>query len=90
MKILTFKYTKADASTSSRVLLPMTSPAKGYFGVDISELDFEEQAEVALKFEALQQEFYDKVGTLLQEYDISKNFRNFLVENMSEIVEDEL
>jgi hypothetical protein len=90
MKILTFTYTKSDGSQSARVVLPLTSPSKNYFGIDLSELDYEEQASFALGYELLQDEFNQKVHALMKDFDLSKNYRNFLEAQITDLDIDEL
>ena len=89
-KVLSFKYTKANGKTSNRVFVPLNSPSKSYFGVDITELEPVVQADFALQLDALQKKHQEEVETLMQEFDLKTMYRNFLQESMEDIVTENL
>lgn len=86
IKVLSFKYTKSNGKTSSRVFVPFTNPSKSYFGVDITELEPVVQADFALRLDALQKQHQEQVDTLLQEFDLKTMYRNFLQDSMEDVV----
>lgn len=90
MKILNFKYTKAAGKVSQRSFLPINAPTNNYFGIDISELSQEEQADFVINYEKLQLAFLENVEKLMKEFDIATMYRSFIPEKMEDITADEL
>jgi hypothetical protein len=87
MKTLTFKYTKADGSTSYRTLLVMVSPNTMYEGLDISELEPLEMAEVEIEMEKAYKMYLNEITTIKEEFDIKHNYRRFDPNKMTEVNE---
>jgi hypothetical protein len=87
MKTLTFSYTKKDGSTSERTLLALVTPGKMYAGIDISSLAPEQGAEFVNRYEELHADFMAEVKELQAEFDVKHNYRQFLEEGMSDIIE---
>ena len=90
MKIMHFNYTKSSGKESQRTFIPVTSPAKNYFGIDISELDETDQAEFTLAYEEFHREFLDKISQVMKQYDISTMYRSFDPEKMTNIISEDL
>jgi hypothetical protein len=87
MKTLTFNYTKKDGSTSERIILALVTPGKMYAGIDLSSLDPEQGAEFVNRYEELHADFMAEVKELQAEFDLKHNYRQFLEEGMSDIIE---
>lgn len=90
MKLLTFNYQKTANKTTQRTLISLKEPGNLYFGIDISELDEVDKAEVALAIEEVQKEYFDKVAYIMKQYDITTMYRNFDPEKMSDVLAEEL
>jgi outer membrane protein assembly factor BamA len=90
MNILTFKYTKANATASQRVLAVLIKPNTMYEGIDISELEMPEQAMFAEQLDTAYNEYLDKVNMLKQEFDVVNNYRRFDPVKMTDIVSEQI
>jgi outer membrane protein assembly factor BamA len=90
MNILTFKYTKANATASQRVLAVLIKPNTMYEGIDISELEMLEQAMFAEQLDTAYNEYLDKVNMLKQEFDVVNNYRRFDPVKMTDIVSEQI
>jgi len=89
MKLLTFKYSKEDKITN-RVFVPISKPSDLYFGVDISELDMEDQAIFSIEIEKIMLNQKEQIANLMAELDIKHSYRHFRPEQMLELEEHEL
>lgn len=87
MKTLTFKYTKTDGSVSYRTLLVMVSPNTMYEGLDISELEPAEMADVEIQMNAAYQIYLNEISSIKEEFDIKHSYRRFDPNKMTEINE---
>jgi len=87
MKTLTFKYTKADGSVSYRTLLVMVSPNTMYGGLDISELEPLEMADVEVEINKAYNRYLSDIADIKQEFDIKHNYRRFDPSKMTEVNE---
>jgi len=87
MKTLTFKYTKADGSVSYRTLLVMVSPNSMYEGLDISELEPLEMADVEIEINKAYNRYLSDIADIKQEFDIKHNYRRFDPSKMTEVNE---
>ena len=87
MKTLTFKYTKADGSVSYRTLLVMVSPNTMYEGLDISELEPLEMADVELEIGKAYNRYLNEIADIKEEFDIKHNYRRFDPSKMTEVNE---
>lgn len=83
--MISFYYTKESGAISPRVLVPIKTPFPDYFGVDISELDTEDQVAFEERVKVLREEFKVGMDDLMKEYDIKHNYRHFKSERMGEI-----
>jgi len=88
MQIMEFTYTKSPADVSSRVFIPLVKPTDKYFGIDVSDLDVEDQALIANELDQLNQERSDKIETIMAKYDVRTNYRSFIPSKMSDIVDE--
>lgn len=87
MKTLTFKYTKADGSISYRTLLVMVSPNTMYEGLDISELEALEMAELELEINTAYKMYLNEIADIKEEFDIKHSYRRFDPNKMTEVKE---
>ena len=85
MKTLSFKYTKADGTSSYRVLAVMVSPNTMYEGIDMSSLEPIEMAEFQIDMDAAYTEYLNKVTLIKDEYDLNNNYRRFDPTKMTDI-----
>lgn len=90
MKIITFKYTKADATVSKRVLAVLVEPAKLYGGTDISSLSDEDQAVYAMRVDEIRTTYLEKLKEINSAFDLNHNYRQFKPECMSEVVHEDI
>lgn len=90
MSIISFNYVKKGADTSQpKVMIPISKPSDKYFGIDITELDPEDQGEISAKLEKLQNTFSTEVENLMIDYDLKHCYRYFFEEKMSDVVIEE-
>lgn len=90
MNILTFNYTKANGSTSDRVLAVMTKPNTMYEGIDISELDMESQARFADQLNAAYETYLAAITAIKASFDVTHNYRRFDPKKMQAVVSEEI
>lgn len=90
MTILSFEYQKKDSETyKEKVFIPIHMPSDKYFGIDITELDFEDQGVISAKLEALQIKYRADIEELMSEYDLKHCYRYFFPEKMRNVVTEE-
>lgn len=90
MNIITFDYTKADGSTSQRVLVPSAEPNKMFKGTDITSLSAEDQVAYIDAITAAKEEYLTAIANLNEVYDLKHNFRQFDPAKMTNIVRGEI
>jgi len=93
MKLMTFNYSKTKEDTSSREFIPLLNPNKNYFGLDISELEDNETAEVVAFLAKSQQQIESLIKSRtnwLKDHGYGTYFRNFSTEKMQDVVTEEL
>lgn len=88
MNIITFKYAKADGTTSNRTLAVAVEPTKLYGGTDISSLSQEDQAVYALRVNEAKNKYLEELKALNDVFDLNFNYRQFKPEGMTEIVRE--
>jgi len=86
MKTLSFKYTKADGTSSNRVLAVMVSPNTMYEGIDMSSLEPVEMAMFEVAMDAAYTEYLNKITQIKDEFDLNHNYRRFDTDKMTDIV----
>ncbi len=87
MKILSFTYTKDNGDVSSRDFIPLVNPtAKNYFGIDITELDYEDQVFFSKEIQDIEDRKQAEIKAIMEKYDIAHAFRTFSPSKMSEVV----
>ena len=90
MNIITFKYTKADNSTSNRVLAVMLKPNTMYEGIDLSELSEEEQGAAGEACSNAYNDYLIALGAVEEQYDLKYRYRRFNPKCMDNVVSDTL
>jgi hypothetical protein len=85
MGIMTFKYVKAPDDTSDRVFVPISHPSEKYFGIDITELDTEDQALFTNALEDIIDEQKESIEQLMTQYDVKHKYRHFFANKMQEV-----
>ncbi len=85
-KLVEFKYTKAGGSISDRALVVLQEPAKNYAGIDVSQLDNDEFADFTRDLQALKTRQHEEILQLMHNFDLTYNYRQFIPENMSDVV----
>jgi hypothetical protein len=85
MKLVEFKYKKADGSVSDRAVLELVTPAKHMEGIDVSQMPLEEYADFVVDFAQLKNAQHEATMKLLSDYDLKTNYRRFLPDQMSDI-----
>ncbi len=88
MNIISFGYTKENGDKSERVIIKLKEPCPNYFGIDISELDLEDQVAFDEAFSLLKEEHASKINDLMVKFDVKHNFRTFKPERMENIIKE--
>jgi hypothetical protein len=90
MFIRSFTYTKADGSSSNRVLVPMVMPGKFMSGIDITELDTEQQAMYLAELMKAKDRHAMELAELEAKYDLRNRYRQFDPSRMTDVVTEEI
>ena len=88
MNILTFKYTKADCSTSNRVLAPMVKPNTMYEGIDISSLEVADQVMFACAMNVAYNTYMATLEAVKAEFDVTHDYRRFDPKKMDQVISE--
>ena len=89
MNLTTFTYTKSPTDITNRVYIPLAVPSKNYFGIDVSDLDVEDQALISAEITQIELDKQSRINEVMEKYDVRTNFRSFSPEKMSNIVEED-
>ena len=90
MKVLSFKYTKADGSVSNRVLAVMLNPQTMFEGIDISSLEAPDQYLFAKTMNSAYENYLSAIDAAKAEFDLTFDYRRFDPKKMTEVVEEEI
>lgn len=90
MNIITFTYTKAGGKQSERVLSPIVVPNTMYEGIDITELDAEEQSQYVVEIEVAKALFAAECFRIQAKFDVKTNYRRFNPAKMTNVVKDSI
>lgn len=93
MKLMKFEYAKTDKDKSNRDFIALNNPSANYFGLDISEFDEEELAEVLQFLITTQKQLEDILANRtnwLKENGYGSYFRNFSKNKMNNVISEEL
>lgn len=85
MKLVEFKYKKADGSVSDRAVLELVTPSAHLEGIDVSQMPVEDYADFVIDFAQLKNAQHEATMQLLADYDLKTNYRRFLPGQMSDI-----
>ena len=85
MQLTSFEYTKADGTTSKRVIIVTGSPSQNYSGIDISEVSTEDQALYTVAYEKIKAEHDLAIRQLNKEFEMQHRYRQFKPAGMSNI-----
>lgn len=88
VQIKTFDYTKASGEVSQRDVLVLQEPGNMMQGIDISELNQEDQAAYAVYMSRLHDDYLDKIAALNKEYDVINRYRKFDPLKMTNVSEE--
>lgn len=88
MQFKTFKYTKANGTVSDRHMVVLGKPQANFYGIDVTALEPVEFAMLAEKLNALTTEHDERMAQLLKEFDLTHNRRQFIPEQMTDVVDE--
>jgi hypothetical protein len=83
MKLLEFKYTKADGSVSDRAVIELVTPTQFVEGIDVTQLQEGEFALFANEMRELKNAQHEATMALLAKHDLKHNYRRFSPDKMS-------
>lgn len=83
MKYIEFNYTDRNNKASIREALILQEPNKFVNCIDVSELEFDEQAMLASEYNKLLSLFQEELLALYYKYDVVNNYRQFDPEKMN-------
>lgn len=90
MKLVEFKYKKADGSESERAVIELQQPSKHFEGIDVSELPEADFALFVQEFRELKNAQHEATMALLAKHDLKHNYRRFLPEQMAEVTSEHI
>jgi len=90
MRVMTFEYEKASGTVSKRVFVPFVFPSTMWGGVDVSELDTEDQVFYITELEEIKKDYAEKLAGLAYKYDLVRSYRQFKPENMANIKSEDI
>lgn len=85
MKILKFNYSKPFGEFSDRILIPLVEPSVHYFGIDISNMDKEEQEIVSKEFAIIMNGYKILFQEKVEELGLAQQYRTFVPNRMDNI-----
>lgn len=84
--IINFKYKKSPEDVSNRTVVVLDQPSNKYFGIDVSDLDEDEQEQINAEIQNAQDTFKtETIAAIIYKYELQNKFRNFLVEKMEDV-----
>lgn len=90
MKLVEFKYTKADGTTSDRAVIEVVQPVAYFEGIDVTKMPEQEFAEFTLEYRDLIEQQYNAKMSIMQKYDLKHNYRRFIPEKMTSVTSDHI
>jgi hypothetical protein len=90
MKVLSFKYTKADGSVSRRNLAVMIKPNTMFEGIDISSLEAPDQYLFAKTVNEAYENYLSALDAAKAEFDLTFDYRRFDPKKMTDVIEEEI
>lgn len=89
MKFLTFDYVDSKNKESSRQCIQLSVPQPHYLCIDVAELEPQDMVYLQNELEAAEKDAKRIRDEILAKYDVSKNYRYFNPENMTNVVEED-
>lgn len=89
MKFLTFDYVDAKGKESKRQVIQLSAPHPHHFCIDVAELEPIDMVLLQEELQALEEFVKVKKEDIVKKYDVSKNYRYFKPENMTNVIEEE-
>lgn len=87
MSVLTFDYTKQGATESKpKVVISLDRPTDKYFGIDITELDLEDQGSITAEVEEEILKHEQRLAEIMLKYDIKHSYRYYFPEKMENLI----
>lgn len=90
MKLVEFKYTKANGDESERAVIELQQPTKHFEGIDVSDLPEAEFALFVQEYRELKNAQHDATMALLAKHDLKHNYRRFLPEQMADVTSEHI
>ena len=89
MKFLKFDYVDAKGKQTKRQVIQLSAPQVNHFCIDVAELEPIDMVQLQEELELAEQAAKLVREDILKRYDVSKNYRFFKPENMTNITEEE-
>ena len=78
----------AKGKVSTRQAVELSSPQPYHFCIDVSELEPQDQYFLQQELEVLEKNAKEARELILEKYGVSKNYRFFNPDNMTDLVEE--
>lgn len=88
MKLMEFKYTKADGNVSERAVVVTQEPQKLLGGIDVTNMDADRFAEFTKRYREVSDRNKQNMQELMAEFDLTHNYRQFKLEGMSDVKQE--
>lgn len=88
MKVVEFTYTKDNGKVSDRTIVELIQPTNHVEGIDVSELDHDTYADFVRELNQLEREINTKRMELYSKFDLSKSYRRFKPNQMTNITHE--
>lgn len=85
MKIKSFTYTKPNGDVSQRHVMVTVEPTPNVEGIDVTVLTNDDFSEFVLAQRELETRQQAERQKLLQDFDLTRNYRKFSPERMSDV-----
>ncbi len=90
MKLVEFKYTKADGTASQRAVIEVSQPSAHFEGIDVTQMPADEFAEFTREYRDLLEQQYNAKIAIMHKYDLKHNYRRFIPEKMTDVTTDHI
>lgn len=85
MKLVEFKYTKSDGTSSDRAVVEVVQPSQHFEGIDVSDLPQDSFAEFTREYRDLLESQYNAKIAIMHKYDLKHNYRRFIPQKMTDV-----
>lgn len=89
MKFLTFDYVDAKGKVSKRQVIQLATPQPHHFCIDVAELEPIDMFELQEELKIAELDAKNVREGLLAKYDVSRKYRYFNPEGMTNVVEED-